>query len=98
MPWWLILFHPLGEHAKKNWHEVCWELDIPKEWGDRANDAFEADIFSNPIRGYDWLGMTREPRKSDTNKFLFSHLPLKPNTYDVDRMGDDAISANCDKS
>lgn len=41
----------------ENWKEVCRKLDAFNELLDRANDAFEAHILSNPITAYRLRGI-----------------------------------------
>lgn len=41
----------------ENWQEVCRRLDALNELLDRANDAFEERILSNPVTAYRLRGI-----------------------------------------
>jgi len=40
-----------------NWQEICRQLDVAIEGIDRANDAFEERILSNPVTAYRLRGI-----------------------------------------
>ena len=45
------------EKTAANWKKVCEKLDALNELLDRANDAFEAHILSNPATAYRLRGI-----------------------------------------
>ena len=47
----------------ENWQEICRKLDAAIEGIDRANDAFEERILSNPVTAYRLRGI--KPKATD---------------------------------
>ncbi len=45
----------------ENWQEMCRKLDAAIETVDRANDAFDASILSNPVTAYRLRGIKPKP-------------------------------------